>query len=561
MGAMLLGDRAALPPDLNRTLRCAGLIHLVAISGLHVGVIAMVVFGMLRRSRIPQWTLFAAALLLLPAFGVAVGARPPIVRAVGSALIVLFGRWNGREGDSLNSLALLAWLLVALDPGALGAPGLQLTFLATAGILRLSAPLAALLPLPRLAAMGIAVSASAYIAGAPVVASHFGWLAPIAILVNLAAAPICALILGSGYATIILHGVPFLHDGAALLGGLSVSCLMHIAAAASELELSGWRVGPPGLTVTVCYYALLVAIPAWRGSGLFRRGLLAVGFVTALVWVHIGPPPQRAGRMAAAVLDVGQSQAVVVRGPGDAVVMVDASGGPNPRFDPGERVVLPFLSGWGIRRIDIQIISHGHLDHAAGAFALLREIEVGELWLGPGFHRDEIQAGLAEEARRRGGAIVMAQAGAVAVRGGLRLEVLGPETEDDELSSNDRSVVVRIGQAPTRIMIPGDLEAEGERALVLSGRVLEAEAMVVPHHGASGSSSTGFLRSVNPRHAVVSCGFANRFGHPRREVVRRIEGLGARLWRTDRDGMVLLTAGEHGWEVSATRRGRRAAPE
>jgi competence protein ComEC len=554
MGAMLLGDRAALAPDLNRTLRNAGLIHLIAISGLHVGVMAMVLFGTLRRSRMPAWALFAAAFIVLPAFALFVGARPPVARAACGALLVLLGRWCGRDGDSLNSLAMIACLLVALDPGVMRSPSFQLTFMATAGILMLSAPLAAVVPLPKPAAMGAAVSVSAYVAGAPLVACHFGWLAPVAIPLNLAAAPLCALVLGSGYATVVLGGMPVLGGGAARLGELAVSCLMHIATEASELDISGWRVGPPGLALTACYYALLLAIALWSRAGRRPRGILIVTFAALLIWIHLGPPPQRPGRVTAAILDVGQSQAAVVRGAGDVVMMVDASGGTNPRFDPGERIVLPLLTGWGIRRVDVLVVSHGHLDHAGGAFAVLRELEVGELWLGPGFHRDAVLAGLAAHGQRSGATLVLARSGAATSRGELLLEVLAPEAHDDALSSNDSSVVVRIGEAPHRLLIPGDLESAGEMRLVRSGLELRAEALVAPHHGASGSSSAPFLEKVAPRHAVVSCGFANRFGHPHPEMVRRMERGGAVLWRTDRDGMVLLEAVEGGWKLSATRR-------
>lgn len=548
MGAMLLGDRAALAPDLFRTLRNAGLIHLIAISGLHVGVMSMVLFGALRRARMPAWALLAAALIILPFFALFVGARPPVTRAACSAVLVLVGRWCGRDGDALNSLALLACVLAVFDPAVIRSPSFQLTFLATAGILTLSSPLAAVLPLPRAVAMGIAVSASAYVAAAPVVACHFGWLAPIAVAVNLAAAPLCALVLGSGYATVLFG------DWASGLGELAVSVFMRLAAGASGLELAGWRVGPPGPLLTFCYYSLLLAIMLSRGGGRHRRGILVVAFAAALVWLHVGPPPQRPGRVRAAILDVGQSQAVVVRGAGEAVIMVDASGGANRGFDPGERVVLPLLSGRTIRRIDVLVVSHGHLDHAGGAFAVLREMEVGELWLGPGFHHDAVLVRLAEHGLRSGTAIVMARAGAEIRRGGLRLEVLAPESHDAAISSNDGSVVVRIGEQPHRLLIPGDLESAGESRLLRSGRELRAEALVAPHHGGSGSSTAPFLEAVAPRHAVISCGIDNRFGHPHPAVVRRIERGGARLLRTDRDGMVLLEASGCGWEVSATRR-------
>jgi competence protein ComEC len=192
---------------------------------------------------------------------------------------------------------------------------------------------------------------------------------------------------------------------------------------------------------------------------------------------------------------------------------------------------------------------------------VLRELEVGELWLGPGFHRDAMLEALAAHGMRSGSAVVIARTGAQFNGDGLSMEVLAPDEYDALLSSNDGSVVARIGEAPNRILIPGDLEANGERRLVSSGSDLMAEALVAPHHGARGSGTRSFLEAVAPRHAVISCGPDNRFGHPHPEVVERMERSGARVWRTDGDGTVLLEASASGWRVSATRRLSRTARE
>jgi competence protein ComEC len=189
-----------------------------------------------------------------------------------------------------------------------------------------------------------------------------------------------------------------------------------------------------------------------------------------------------------------------------------------------------------------------------GALAVLREMEVGELWLGPGGHRHPRIAALMESASRRGAAVLMAERGVSVERGGLLVQVLGPDRADRSLSANDGSIVLRAGQEPARVLIPGDLEAAGEAALRKASVSPEAEALVVGHHGAAAGSSARFLDEVRPRHAVVSCGFGNRYGHPDPGTVRRLRSCGARVWRTDRDGLVMLESSPAGWRVETARR-------
>jgi competence protein ComEC len=562
MGAMVLGDRGGLSPGQGRALRHAGLLHLVAISGLHAGLLAMLLFGGLRRARFAPWLLCALALLLFPAFGVAVGSRPPVLRAAAATILILFGRWCGREGDSFNSLALVACAFLIFDPGLLRDASFQLTFLATAGILLMGAPLAARLPLPAPLALTTAVSAAAYLGCAPLLAHHFGWLAPVALLSNIAAAPLCAAIIISGYGCIVLAGLPVIHEAMAALGGLSVALLLRGASLAGGLPFAGWRVPAPGFVVSLLYYLLLGGLLARSGDRWRRVALLLLAlFLILLVWLHVGAPLSWNGRLRAAVLDVGQGQSVLVQGSHGRSALLDAAGTANPRFDPGERLIVPLLSSWNIRRIDLLVISHGDIDHAGGAFAILREMEVGELWLAPGYHRHPLLLELAAQARIRGAAVVLAERGRRTNSAGLPIEVLGPGRSDAGLSGNDRSLVLRIGERPCRLLIPGDLERAGEDALISAGLDLQSEALVVAHHGSAGGSGASFLARVRPLHAVVSCGFANRFNLPSPDVVRRIEHMGASLRRTDRDGMLLLESGRTGWRVRSTRRRERRAPE
>jgi competence protein ComEC len=242
-------------------------------------------------------------------------------------------------------------------------------------------------------------------------------------------------------------------------------------------------------------------------------------------------------------------------------VLIDAGGSAHPRFDPGERVLLPYLDQRRVRRLDLLVASHGDVDHVGGAFAVLRELEIGELWLPPGAHRHPRLAALAALARERGAAVVLAERGHEAVRGGVPLRVLGPDRGHLVGSENDRSLVVLAGAPPARLLVAGDLERSGETRLLACGEDPAAEALIVGHHGSAGGTGASFLSRVGATHALISCGFHNRFGHPHPETLRRLRSAGAGIWRTDRQGLIRLVADARGWEVTVTRRSTRAESE
>jgi len=555
-GAMLLGDRAALDPLTQRRLRAAGLVHLVAISGLHVGLLGCVVVVALERLRLPAALRAFLVVCFLVGFGHLVGLRPSVVRATMAVVVIVTGRLIGRRGDALNALALTAAGIVALAPAKIFDPGLQLTFLATGGIL-----IAGLVDgtpgvAKRGVASGVAISSSAYLATAPTTAWHFGWIAPICLLSNLAALPLCAFVLASGYLAIFLIDVPVLGEGlcAAVRGATRV--LLALSELAAGVDRGGYCVGRPHPALLVFYHALGLAwilARAHLGRPL-QRGL-AFAFALSILGVHAGPAPPEAPRtVEVAVIDVGQAQSVSARGRSGRTVLVDAGGSTSSRFDPGERIVLPFLLASTGRRIDTMVLSHDHLDHVGGAPALLRELEVGELCLPPGFHRSHPLSRLAADARERGSAIRLCEWGARFEVGELQVRVLAPRRTDLPLGSNDSSVAVVLGRAPHRLLIPGDLELEGEASMVSSPLPLRAEVLILPHHGSRSGTSRELLSRVRPRHAVVSCGTGNRFGHPHATVCRRVRDSRATLWRTDRDGMVRLETAGGEWRLRSSRR-------
>jgi competence protein ComEC len=541
MGAMLLGDRGLLDGDTERILRDSGLVHLLSISGLHTAITILLVVALLRRTGLSPVGLASGGLLAVLAFAAFVGWGSSVLRACAMIVAALTARAAGREMAGLPALALASALLVAAVPPLAMDLSFQLSVLATAGLLAFGPGIARVLPLPRRLAQGVGISAGAYLATAPSLAAAFGRLAPVALVANIAAGILCAACLATGTAALALGPV------AAPAARWSVDALLLTARAAAAVPAGHLRVAVPSMPLVLLDAGLLVALCTCRSG----RRHLAFALALATIALHLGPCPSLPGASRLEILDVGQGLSVLLRSPDGEFALVDAGPGEPGRFDAGERLVVPAILARGGRRLAILALSHGHADHIGGARSVLEDLEVGELWFPAGAERDAPLRVVLDAARERGVALRRMRRGDRATRAGWTIEVPHPSDEDRGRPINDRCLVLRLrSREGASALLPGDLEASGEASLVRGAAPVGAEALVVSHHGADGSSGDAFLRAVGPAMALVSAGAGNRFGHPGRQALARLRSAGARVYRTDESGTLSLEARASGWRVS-----------
>ena len=539
--AMVLGDRSEIDDATAEAFKASGTYHVLALSGAQVALVAGLLSSLLRRLRADPWLEAGVATLAISSYAVFVGGDVPIARAALMAAAVMLGRALEVDADAGNLLGLAAIVLLADQPSSVANVGFQLSFGATLGILALVAPLTRGVPrLPLRLDLAIAASVAAQCALAPLLALHFHRLAPAAILLNVAAVPLSAAVLLTGFAVLAL--APF---GAGNVAG----SLAWLAARGLRLSgdlgpLAGWldvRVAAPCLGLL----ALHVAGLGWMLRGRRLAGLAAIAAGHALL--AFGPIAPRAdGRLHLTVIDVGQGDGLLLRSPSGRAIVVDAGGSRDPRLDPGERRVAPVLWGAGVRRIDALVVSHAHPDHSDGVPFLLRAFRVESSWEGPAAPADpswqRLDAALGAAGVRR---IGLAR-GARLDWDGASLSVLGPAPPKGPLPRvrNEDSLVIDVGFGEVHLLLTGDVTAEVERGLRLS----PALVLKVPHHGSRTSSSPFLIEQVRPRVAIVSAGARNPFGHPHPEVVERYRRAGALLLGTGRDGSVdVATDGRRVW--------------
>ncbi|HVS65132.1 MAG TPA: ComEC/Rec2 family competence protein [Thermoanaerobaculia bacterium] len=518
--ALLLGQPWRLDDELRQSLRDWGLAHLTAASGLHVGMIA-VAFGVVAAwsRRGGRWLAPAGAVV---GYCLLVGERPSLLRASLMLALVWAAREAGRRPDAVNGLAAVGVALLLAEPALLGDLGFRLSFAATAGILLLSPPLRRAWGSPTWVRSALSISVSAQLATLPITVTAFSTLPLLAPLLNLFFVPWTALCL--------------------LAGGLWLGLWsLGIPVDAGWLDPLAWPFGWLGGVEAPWW-----AVPTWTPS-LTEATLVAGGVFWLLVrprWWSAGSGlvalwlvVYAAGSVRGAelwMLDVGQGDAFLLRS-GRGAVLID--GGGWRRGDFGRRVVLPALSRLGLRRLDLVILSHPDVDHCGGLADLAERIPVGELWLGPG----ALESSCGRELATAFGPRV------TELEGGERARVDGWSFEVGPLatggSSNQRSVVLRAQVAGSSILFTGDLDGEGERALLRSGFELRADVLKVAHHGSRSSTTTAFLDAVSPRYALVSAGRGNAYGHPAKEVIARLQRGGATVLRSDLDGRTGLSFG------------------
>lgn len=558
------GDRSGLDGETVSSFAQSGLAHVLAVSGLHLAVVAFGLERVLRALLLrvepiagrfdPRRISSAVALPIVVVYALATGAGVPILRAAIGAVVAFAGTLLGREARAANVLALAALALLAAEPGSALDVSLQLSFSAVAGLAAWAGPLRRSLPLPvaprgswarRLVEPilgGACATLAASAATAPVLAFHFRQIPLLGILANVAGVPVGAgLTVISAAAAVAAAVAPPLAEPLLAVAHPLAATLLALSDAAAAPRWGVLGLASPGLVGAAgAGVALLLATVA-PGRRRYAALLAAAAFLLL-------PGPLRAaaararGGLEVLFVSVGQGDSALLRLPDGSAVLVDAGGSPEGGVDPGARDVVPLLRDLGVRRLAAVFVSHPHPDHVLGlravadAFPIERAFSNGDP--GDGDAR-ELIARLAPEALSPGQAWE---------RAGVRFEVAGGERE--ALAPNDASMVLRVSYGDTAFLFTGDVEAAGEAVAVARGG-LGADVAKVPHHGSRTSSTRELTEAIRPRWAIVSLGERNRFGFPHEEAIARWHAVGAEVLRTDGGAVRFLSDGREVLRVPA----------
>lgn len=542
--ALLLGDPSTVPDRVVRGLRRLGLGHLLAVSGLHVGLAAGAV--LVAASPLPRRARLLLAVGAVGTYLLVVGPRPSLVRASVMAVLAVVALLAGRPPSAVNALGLAASAIAWIRPASVSELGFQLSVGATAGLLLLGpvlssawAPNAHRDRAPARSGKGtqvtawlrdsLAVSAGAQLGTLPWALPAFCLLSPAAPVLNLVAVPWAGcLLVAAGLWTGLALVSPALAGGALPVVDLLAAPFGWVA----DVPASPWLALP--LAPDLLAASFLAA--ALFGALLRPRAGLPLA-LAGLIWTAAAS--ERTARAVEAVMiDVGQGDAVLLQDGGESLLV---DGGGWPAGDLGGRVLLPALARRGVRRLDAVLLTHADRDHCGGLLQLGSYLDLGEVLTGPGPPGSSCD----RELRSLPGVDHRTLAAGAALEvGRWRLRVLHPERSSGgghRGGDNDASVVVAAEAFGRRLLLTGDAEDRAERALVARWETpLRARLLKVAHHGSRTSTTEPFLDAVRPALALVSAGARNPYGHPAPEVLERLARHGARVLRTDRDGMIVV---------------------
>jgi competence protein ComEC len=580
--SLLLGERYALSVDLRESLYNAGIGHLLAISGLHIGLVAGFAFLLCHFvcRHIPtiagRWGAQpVAALAAFPValgYGLLSGMALPALRATLMLAVFTLALVIQREKDLLNSLLLAACLILTFYPEALFTASFQLSFVGVAALILISP----VVPVPRrlqpqddrgekLHRLGrrfyqfICGCLIISLYTAPVVLYHFHRFTTLGIPANLIAVPVVGfLILPAGLLAVFLLPLSTSLAGFFLtLGSLGLNLVVTLSAILGSLTWATFWPGSPRAWQVALAYVLLL-LPLAKARRWCRFTLMAVCSLI-LIGSWIIPNHFRSAKSLLRVtfLDVSQGNSAVVELPGHSIMLIDGGGFPGTSFDVGRFVLAPYLWHRRISRLDTMVLSHPHPDHYRGLRFVAAHFPIGQFWYSNVFGKDTNFRGLVTTLTDKKVVFLSPKdLGSNQNINGVDIQLLHPPPDcigsgriptDKEL--NNQSLVIRLTYKDVSFLFPGDIEKETEYELARLPHLEPIDVLLVPHHGSRTSSSIPFLQRLKPQIAIFSVGFSNPFRLPSTQVLERYRTFGTRIYRTDLQGAIAITTDGHKIEV------------
>lgn len=564
---MLFGDVADMDEGWLEAYRATGVAHVLAVSGLHVGIVATALEALFKKL---PWKRLAFLLTLLATifYGAMCGFRPSVLRAILLFALSRVAGLIGEKNDSLTSLGAAALLLLLLNPFQLFGAGFLLSFSAVLGLILFSKPILLLLgkipitpngwggKLWRWVKTAMAASAAAQLGIMPVQLAFFGTLPLFSVFLNLFVIPLASAAVVLGLAAGLLGSVaPFLGALPRLLATLCLRAMNALTLAAADIPGGLIALGYPDALFLTGFFALCAALLLYRPKQMrWRRRLLVLGTLLCIASPALDALIARQ-RMEVVFLDVGQGDAAYLR-QGQRRMLVDGGArlrytdnmGRETSMDYGKRAVLPFLRGQGVNYLDAMVVSHGDSDHCGGLLAVLENLEVGLLVTGP--DRPEAEEDgtldpygeLLAAAEARGVPRVILGEGDAFDLGNARVTALWPREAGE--NSNENSLVLVVDYGESRSLFTGDAGLDSEENYAPG--MGEIDLLKVSHHGSKGGTGEAFLAEGRPLLSVISAGANNRYGHPAPEVLARLAASGSVVLDTASYGAVTVFLTEEG---------------
>ena len=548
---LLLADRGEISYETKTHFINAGVIHVLAVSGLNVGFIVLIF--LLAFGRLNLFLRSGITIAGLIFYLILTGASASVFRATVMAVVLIVAFLSNRSKHLINSISIAALVILIIDPNELYDAGFQLSFSAVISMALLYPPIEQMITqlsirnkILRYFILMIGLSLSAQIGTLPFTFYYFSKFSTVSLFANLIVIPAIGVITGIGIVTLLISPlIPLLSIYYGAANNILTGWLFDIINFAGSLKFSFISIYDYSLLDSILFY-ILSFITIFLYIKLKRRVLRVITLLLFILNIFVLSKIDDKNLLpdnclSVMMIDVGQGDSYLIKFPDGQTALIDA-GNTTIAFDNGDRVIIPLLNYLGIKKIDYGIVSHIDTDHYGGFVELVLQGMIGEII------KPEIDTSLSKDERfeafirERGIPIKYFKEEKMEV-GNTALYFL----YDDEVnnisgeSTNNRSGIFKMVYDETSFLFTGDVEKNVENYYANKYRYfLDSDVLKVGHHGSKTSSSRGFLRYVSPEISLISAGFKNKFGHPVEDVIQRLVAEGSTIYRSDLNKAIVL---------------------
>ncbi len=557
---ILIGDRSEIPFDTKEAFINSGVMHILAVSGLHVGMIILIVISLLNALRIPQKPKIITTCFILTSFVFLTGQSPSVVRASVMGVILLSSLLLERKIDIFNSLAVAAIILLLFDAKQLFHPGFQLSFAAVISIVSLYPKISSIekfipqkirqLNVSKYLIGLAAVSFSAAIGTLPFTSYYFGKISIVGLAANLLVVPLTGIVLALGITTTLFSFLSgWFGSIFAETTKFAAGLLLH-----SVAVFGNWKYSFIHSNFTLVsgmfFYGIVIFLFTLRRACIIKR-IIFLLLIASNILLYYPIFFKDEPKIRATFIDVGQGDAIFLEFPNGKTILID--GGAKTLYrDAGQRFIAPFLNRKGVSQIDFLINSHPHHDHLGGFPYLMRNFKIDKIIDAGSFEKSDIfneykhlidSCKINYQKIKRGETIDVAE--------DVRMYVLHPYQDFDSTDIHDlnnQSLVLKVVYGKTGLILMGDAEKATETKLINRYKdFLQVDILKCGHHGSATSNSFEFLEATKPLVSVISLGYANKFNHPSKIVLDYLNRLNIKVYRTDLQGAIVLESNGLMW--------------
>ena len=546
--SIILGKSSYLEEDNLTIYREMGLAHILAVSGLHIGLIAGFIFFVLSNIGIKRRANILLILTIIWTYGYLIDFPPSILRANIMFSILFYSQLIHQPYDSINTLSLAAFILLIINPYYLFNIGFQLSFAATFSMIILSPRIREwFYPYQNKLADTLASLFAVHIGLLPIQSYYFNSISLLSILANILIVPLLSLCLILAFLMIIfLYTVPIINIGLGYILNIGLSVQFKIIYILDSIPLNTIRLSSPEFITIVGFYIMIFIIfKIIRIDNLDKNIARTIIFISifSAIWNLYILATDHSVKLH--FIDVGQGDAILIRGKNNNYLM-DTGGSFLPNMNIGKNITLPYLEKHGIKKLDGVFITHFHEDHYQGIGALLGNIKINKIISSDYPDDEEFVKGIKEHNIPFA---VVKRGHRYSLDEDLDLNIIWPlDNIDSNLNTNNKSLVSILSTEEFDILLTGDIEKEGE-LLIAEAMSDNIDIIKVPHHGSDTSSTKELLESIRPDIGIISVGRNNMYGHPDSEIIERYNKFATKLYRTDYNGRVLLKLDKENYEI------------